>query len=287
MSDPSSRTLATPITSTVPPQHSSETKRHLLAALFSAFAPGAGQLFLGQRRKGILLTIALAVLIFGVFPLRLPRSLVAFDLIVLSWLGLSIYSSCAALLEPDNSAIPRLSVWWFLLIPPLVYAGFNSVFTPIFLGSGFRALKFESSAMESTLLIGGHFIIDKDSYRYHPPARNDLVVMHRNDYQTVKRVIALSGDTIEGRNRQILLNGQAVGEPFIQHKLPIGSNPEQDSFGPVTIPAGKYFVMGDNRDVSLDSRAQDFGLVDAQAITGRPLYIYRSPTGGRVGKRLY
>jgi len=141
--------------------------------------------------------------------------------------------------------------------------------------------------METTLLTGDQFVIDKNSYRHQPVARNDLVVMRRKDYQTVKRVVALGGDTIEGKNRQILLNGQLLDEPFIQHALRPGSNPEQDSFGPVTIPVGKYFVMGDNRDLSLDSRAPDFGLIDAQAIVGKPLYIYRSPTKGRVGKKLY
>jgi signal peptidase I len=48
-----------------------------------------------------------------------------------------------------------------------------------------------------------------------------------------------------------------------------------DTFGPTTIPSGKFFVMGDNRDISLDSRSADFGLVDARSIVGKPLYGYR------------
>jgi len=77
-----------------------------------------------------------------------------------------------------------------------------------------------------------------------------------------------------------------LDEPFAQHSLPAGTNPEMDSFAPVTIPPGKYFVLGDNRDVSLDSRIKEFGLVDGQAIAGRPLYIYRSPLKSRVGTNL-
>ena len=140
--------------------------------------------------------------------------------------------------------------------------------------------------MQPTLLIGDQFVIDKNYYRHQPVARNDLVVMRRNDYQTVKRVVAVSGDTIAGKNRKIVVNGQLAEEQFILHSLPAGTNPELDSFGPVAIPAGKYFVMGNNRGVSLDSRTPDFGLVDAGAIVGKPLYIYRSPMKARVGKKL-
>jgi signal peptidase I len=102
----------------------------------------------------------------------------------------------------------------------------------------------------------------------------------------VKRVVAIGGDTIEGINRKIIVNGQLVTEPFSRHTLAPGTNPEMDSFGPLTVPVGKYFVMGDNRDISLDSRSPDFGLLDAQAITGKPLYIYRSSIKGRVGRKL-
>jgi signal peptidase I len=272
-----------------PPQPSSVgTKQRLLAALLSAFAAGAGQLLLGLRRKGVVLLLVFIALLSGVWPLRLPHSFAGLILLVLAWLGLSFYAICAALFEHRSPTAQRPSRWWLLAIPPLTYLGFNLVFTPLFLVSGFRALKVESSAMQPTLSVGDQIVIDQDYYRHHHPAVcNDLVVVRRSDYQTVKRVVAVSGDTIEGKNRKIIVNGGLADEPFIQHSRTAGTNPELDSFGAVSIPAGKYFVMGDNRDVSLDSRMADFGLVDAQAIVGRPLYIYRSPMKGRVGKKLH
>jgi signal peptidase I len=218
--------------------------------------------------------------------LRFPRFFAGFGLIGLCWLVLSLYAAGAALLEHTNPADRRTSKWWLLVVPLLTYLSINAVFTPLFLLAGFRALKFNSSAMEDTFLTGDQFVIDKTFYRDHAVARNDLVVLHKQDYQTVKRVIAIGGDTLEAKNREIIVNGQGVAESFIRHTRAPGSDPWMDSFGPVTIPTGKYFVMGDNRDVSLDSRSSEFGLLDAQTITGKPLYIYRSPIQARVGKKL-
>jgi signal peptidase I len=200
---------------------------------------------------------------------------------LLAWLGLCIYAVCAALFSS-----PRVSRWWLLITPPLVYVCFNLVFTPILLVAGFRALEFGSSSMEPTLPQGDFFMIDASYYHHRPVIRDDLVIIRKGDYRTVKRVIAVGGDTIEGRDQTILLNGETLNEVFIEHTSPNGTNPELDTFGPVSVTAGKYFVMGDNRDVSLDSRTPDFGLVDAKAIVGKPLYIYRSHVKGRAGKKL-
>jgi signal peptidase I len=69
------------------------------------------------------------------------------------------------------------------------------------------------------------------------------------------------------------LNGHPLSESFIWHKFPNSHNPAIDIFGPTTVPAGKYFVLGDNLDISSDSR--NFGLVDANAIVGKALYSYQ------------
>lgn len=286
VSESVSNSTVAPTGDVISPQVASVgTKRHLLAAFLSALIPGAGQLFLAQRRKGITFLLVFVVIACCVWPLRFPRFFVAFILIVLCWLVLSVSAACAALVEHANPTVRRTSKWWLLAVPLLTYLGFNTVFTPLFLFAGFRALKFNSSAMEDTFLMGDQFVIDKTFYRDNPVARNDLVVLRRQDGQTVKRVIAIGGDRVEAKNRAVTVNGQGVSEPFIRHTLTPGTNPWMDSFGPVTIPAGNYFVMGDNRDVSLDSRSSEFGLLDAQAITGRPLYIYRSPIQARVGKK--
>lgn len=96
----------------------------------------------------------------------------------------------------------------------------------------------------------------------------------------------MGGDTIEARDRQIFVNGKLLDEPFIEHIEPLGTYADMDSFGPIVVPQGKYFVMGDNRDVSLDSRTATFGMLDASAIVGRPLYVYRSPKKERRGRSL-
>jgi signal peptidase I len=169
----------------------------------------------------------------------------------------------------------------------LTYVGFNLICTSLLFATGFRAMEFRSSAMETTLLKGDKFMIDRSYYRRHFCNRQDLVVMRREDFLTVKRVIAVAGDSIEGRSQQILLNGHLLDEPFIQHTMQVGTNPKQDTFGPITVLPGRYFVMGDNRDLSLDSRSPEFGQVDGDAIVGRPLYIYLSQSWSRNGRRLY
>jgi signal peptidase I len=268
------------------PQPSANTKQHLLAAVLSAFIPGAGQLLLGERRKGIALLLVFACLLFCVWPLRLPRFYVGVLLIIWAWLALSFGAACAALFERRDQAAPKLSKWWLLSILPIMYIATNAVFTPVLLASGFRAREVASSSMQPTMLVGDRFMFDKSCYRHQPPTRNDLVVVQRDGFQVVKRVIAVGGDTIEGRDRQIIVNGRIVDEPFIKHINADGTNPELDTFGPITVPQGKYFVMGDNRDVSLDSRMSQFGLVDSSAIVGKPLYIYWSHPTTRNGKGL-
>ena len=261
-----------------------ELKRRILAAVLSAVVPGAGQIFLGRRIEGTALLLLSVGLMSCVWPLRLIRFLLMLGFVVLAWLLLACYSTVAAVFRGGIQPSPKPRKWWLLAILPMAYLGFNLIFTLFFLGAGFRARKFDSSAMQPTLLIGDQFILDKGLFRHHSPARQDLVVVHRKDFDTVKRVIAIGGDTIVAKDRNVIVNGKFLDEPFVQHTLATGTDPELDTFGPIFVPKGKYFVMGDNRDVSLDSRMPDFGLVDGQVIIGKPLYVYRSKTKGHLGK---
>ena len=157
---------------------------------------------------------------------------------------------------------------------PLCYVGVNLIFTCMLLSSGFRALRFASSSMVPTLNPAERFIYDHNFYRHQPKQRGEIVVFCIGKLPTVKRIIAVGGDTIEGRERQILLNGQLQLEPFVRHAYPTAAEPWMDNFGPIVVPPGKCFVIGDNRDISLDSRSPDVGLLDEHAILGRALYSY-------------
>ncbi|MFY9908349.1 MAG: signal peptidase I [Candidatus Sulfotelmatobacter sp.] len=255
-------------------------KQHLAAVVLSTLVPGLGQLVLCRRRKAFILFALLAAIIIGFCIFRLPRSFPGMLLLLWATLLSSVYAVYDALLTRNRSR--ALSKWWLLAGIPLTYISVNLVFTSLFLASGFRALRYASTAMEPTLLQRDKFVYDVRAFHRRRESRDDLVVECLEDGFTVKRVIAIPGDTIEGKSRQIFLNGKVLDEPFVQHVRPIGDNEQLDTFGPVTVPARKYFVMGDNRDISRDSRLQDFGMVDSEQIVGKPLYVYRIIEKGKV-----
>ncbi len=117
-------------------------------------------------------------------------------------------------------------------------------------------------SMEPNLSERQRLIIDKLSYRFQPPQRNDIVVldMPGMDEMLVKRIIGLPGETVEIRNGVVYIDNQPIPEPF-PHEL------GYQSMDPVTLGPLSYFVMGDNRDNSNDSRA--FGPVKREYILGR------------------
>ena len=117
-------------------------------------------------------------------------------------------------------------------------------------------------SMEPNLYEQQRLIIDKVSYRFYPPGRNDIVVIAMPDMEEmlVKRVIGLPGETVEVRNGIVYVNNEPLPEPF-PHDLDYQSMP------PTILGPLNYFVMGDNRDNSNDSRS--FGPVQRENILGR------------------
>jgi signal peptidase I len=265
----------TPSTSETPvaaPQRPN-VKRHIIAAMLSMVLPGSGQLFMGHKKRALLLLIGLTAICFGFLVLRFPNSYPGVIFLLWMCLLLSLFAVFDALLAKDARSTARISRWWIFAGRSPIYLGANLLFTLLLWSSGFHTFVFSSSSMEPTLNPGDKFVIDQHFYRHRSPDRGDLIMLRSRGYVTVKCVIAIGGDTIEGKKRAIYLNGQAQFERFIQHKYEIGAD-ALDNFGPVEIPRGKFFVMGDNRDVSLDSRSSDVGLIDSTAIVGRPLYGY-------------
>jgi signal peptidase I len=232
-----------------------------------------GQLFLGKRRKAIPLIVVFVMASAGFWPLRLPRSYPG--LLLLAWLllPLSLFAVYDALFGRDATPSERLSRWWILPAIPIHYIGFNILFTLLLFGSGFRTARNLGSSMEPALSNNERFVYDTACYRSQAKRRGDIVIMHYRNALFIKRIVAIGGDTIEGKQQQILLNGQPLSGQSIWYSTT--SDAAIDAFGPVTIPAGKYFVLGDNMNMSLDSRTPGFGLVDANAIVGKALYSYQ------------
>ncbi|MCF8719790.1 signal peptidase I [Nitrospina gracilis] len=172
-----------------------------------------------------------------------------------------------------------------------------------------QAFKIPSGSMEDTLLIGDHLLVTKFSYgihipneipfagiRFFPdvllfqevPERGDIIVFKYPMDETkdfIKRVIALPGEKLELRHQQVYINGQRLEEPYVHHTEPpsLEPVPERDDLGPLLIPDGHVFVMGDNRENSHDSRK--WGFLDLDKVRGKAQWIYWSWNGDRGSVR--
>lgn len=156
------------------------------------------------------------------------------------------------------------------------------------------AFKIPSASMLPTLQIGDYVLIDPLSYglrlpwggwllRWATPHAGDVVVFANPRDATqdfVKRVVAVAGERVEVRDKQVLVDGvprDLPGTYFVEGRSNVQSNDVRDNFGPVWVPSGHIFVLGDNRDQSVDSRF--WGFVDVSDVRGKAGTIYWSMDG--------
>jgi len=132
--------------------------------------------------------------------------------------------------------------------------------------------KVEGYSMEPTLNDGQYLLINKIGMRFHQPERGDIIVFQYPldpSKSFVKRVIGLTGDTVEVRNQQTIVDGKVLTEPYIK-------SAENGFFPPTTVPPDQYFVLGDNRNNSSDSRS--WGMLPAKDIIGEAWVSYWPPS---------
>ena len=165
-----------------------------------------------------------------------------------------------------------------------------------------QAFKIPTGSMEENLLIGDHLLVNK--FVFGPTAarleravlpvgtirRGDVIVFKYPEEPSrdfIKRVIGLPGETLELRDKKVSINGQPLDESYVHFLEPPGTSSEfrevtsydvRERYGPVTVPPNQYFVMGDNRDNSQDSRY--WGFLPRDYIKGRALVIYWSYDDG-------
>jgi len=135
----------------------------------------------------------------------------------------------------------------------------------------------EGQSMSSTLHSGDRVIVNKLSYDLHDPRHGDVVVLQDftgalQERDLIKRVIALPGETVEYAGCQLFIDGQRVDEPYLDPRL-VRTGHCGNSQVPVVVAPGHVFVMGDNRDASLDSRTTAIGQVPYDHLIGRAFVI--------------
>ena len=173
-----------------------------------------------------------------------------------------------------------------------------------------EAFKIPTSSMEGTLLVGDFLLVNKAVYgprlpgtdvalpAFVEPERGDVIVFHpphEPEKNYVKRLVGVAGDTLEMDGKKLYLNGAPMYEPYAQYVDGRGDavhpdmewqsnhliaserrayQPTRDNWGPIVVPEDRYFVLGDNRDNSEDSRY--WGFVSRSEIRGRPWFVYYS-----------
>jgi len=257
------------------------------AALVSALIPGAGQFMLGEKiAAGVFFVMDAVWVMLFLAPFRLPRFYSGWLSVILLGLLLTIAASSRALRSRSKGRPPGHWIW-LLGTLPLALVVVIVLHTTLLRAGGFRAFRIPSSSMERTIQEGDVLMADMHFYRRHQPKDGEIILMKSPNTPGViliKRLIARGGDTIISLDGKVSLNGADLDEAYVEHT----GEPTDDlmDFGPMTIPPHKLFVMGDNRDVSLDSRTAEFGLIDESAILGKALYIV-TPGHDRSGERLH
>lgn len=134
----------------------------------------------------------------------------------------------------------------------------------------------QGSSMMDTLHENDRVFVNKISYRFHPPRRGEVVVLHElgGERDLIKRVIAMPGETVKIDQCDVYIDGRLLDEPYLSES--VRQSDAWCEFGPVTVPPGDVFVMGDNRPASADSRI--FGAIPEDKIVGRAFVIFW-PTG--------
>jgi len=141
--------------------------------------------------------------------------------------------------------------------------------------------KIRGASMEPNFQENQYLLTDKVSYRLGEPARGDVVVFRASTGQDfIKRVIALPGETVEVKGGEVHINGKPLNEPYLPREVITQTGQFLEKNQPITVPDNFYFVLGDNRDHSLDSRS--FGFVSKEDISGKAFFVYWPPANAGV-----
>jgi signal peptidase I len=258
--------------------------RPWVAGLLQIATPGLGNLYSGRPLRGLLLHVAVQciwiflalALLWLPWPLNFLIPAVA--AIVVTVLMVFDGVRCARSARPV-SLLARSNRWYgfIFLVVGVAAADYFLVANPA-RAYVIQAFPNPTPSMEPAILVGDRVVVDKSAYAFSEPQRGDLAIHRTMQFQAstmMQRIVGLPGETIEIRNREVYVNGRKLDEPYVQFlRASTDETSSGDSMPPMVIPADAYFLLGDNRDNSMDSRF--IGPVPRQQLLGKVRTIYFS-----------
>lgn len=274
-----------------------------IAVVFSILAPGLGQIYCGHFIRGIVFFMLLTLVAFGknfIMLMAMRHSsnpYLELSIIILLLIFVYVLALIDAILLARRYRVAfteKKYNKWYIYLPVflLVFLGIRPIGSHAFLVGAYRV---PTDGMFPSIDKGDRVLVDNLIYNSKDVSRGDIIVFKYPENpkkKYTKRVIGLPGDTIEIRKKQVYINGNVLHESYVVHNdlqnNVITAYQCRDSLPPTSIPESRYFVMGDNRDYSVDSRL--WGFLDRSLIEGEVKVIYAigdGPTWKKIYKPIY
>jgi len=252
------------------------------AAISSIALPGSGHLIRGRRTAGLIWLFLSVVFYAALLLFRVAAMVNVFLLAGIAAIVMSCVAAYDCCLRGSQDLWPRKFGFLVLVVLGSLIWGSGARYAVRYL-SGLIYSQASSEAMSPTIENLDSVLVDMRYYQHHRPEEGDIVlVYHRfpsspNSILMIKRLIGLPGDTVEVSNGKVVRNGTPLEEKYARY-LP--SPPYLDwvrTMPTRTVPPSKLFLLGDNRDLSLDSRSPDVGYYDESELRGKVIAVVHWP----------
>ena len=262
-------------------------RRWWIAGLFSYFVPGLGQLYNGQLIKALLMHIGMTVwggLLFSLLFPMLQSSVtpqwvttifvLLIGSVILHW-TIILESIRTAWKKRRETFDPKAYNRWIVYGAVIVLFGLvNLIETRAIRNHVIKPFRIPTQSMAPTLIPGDMLLSNQLYFARHNPERGDVVIFHPPGQPKgfyIKRIVGLPGDTLSIQDNVVFINGEQLPESYLN---PETGKPSRGDYAPIVLPPNGYYLLGDNRNNSQDSR--DWGTIGRGQIVGKPMFVYFS-----------